>query len=62
VLGLGGNLGVDIALGKQLGLRIAGELNQINLSFKGKGMSAARKVSGATDRDFGAAVTLAAMF
>lgn len=62
VLGLGGNLGVDVSLGKQIGLRFAGELNQINLSFKGKGMSAARKVSGATDRDFGATLTLAAMF
>ncbi len=62
VLGVGGNLGVDVSLGKQIGLRFAGELNQINLSFKGKGMSAARKVSGATDRDFGATLTLAAMF
>lgn len=62
VLGFGGNLGVDVSLGKQIGLRFAGELNQINLSFKGKGMSAARKVSGATDRDFGATLTLAAMF
>ena len=62
VLGFGGNLGVDVSLGKQIGLRFAGELNQINLSFKGKGMSAARKVSGATDRDLGASLTLAAMF
>jgi hypothetical protein len=61
-LGFGGNLGVDVALGKQVGLRFAGELNQINLSFKGKGMSAARKVSGASDRDIGASLTLAAMY
>jgi hypothetical protein len=63
VFGIGGNSGVDIALGKQVGLRIAGGYNQINLSFNGTGtMASARKVSGATDRDFGATATLAAWF
>ncbi len=63
VFGIGGNLGFDIALGKQIGLRLAGEYNQINFSFKGTGvMSGARKVEGATDRDIGMSATFAAMF
>jgi hypothetical protein len=62
VFGLGGNLGVDVALGKRVGLRLAGEYNQMNLKFKGGGMAGARKVSGATDREFGAVATLAAWF
>lgn len=62
VFGLGGNLGVDVALGKRVGLRLAGEYNQMNLTFKGGGMAGARKVSGATDREFGAVATLAAWF
>jgi hypothetical protein len=62
VFGIGGNGGVDIALGKQLGLRFAAEYNQVNLTFKGTGAMAARKVSAATDRDIGGSATLAAMF
>lgn len=63
VFGIGGHAGVDYALGKQIGLRLAAEYNQVNLSFKGNGMlSAARKVDGATDRDFGAVLTFAAMY
>ncbi|HWO18583.1 MAG TPA: hypothetical protein VNO30_07395, partial [Kofleriaceae bacterium] len=63
VFGIGGNAGVDVALGKQIGLRFAAEYNQVSLSFKGTGtMAAARKVSAATDRDFGAMATFAAMY
>jgi hypothetical protein len=63
VFGIGGNVGVDIALGKQIGLRFAAEYNQMNLSFGGTGtMASVRKVSGATDRDFGGSATFAAMF
>ena len=63
VFGIDGDAGVDIALGKQLGLRFAAEYSQINLSFKGNGaMATARGVSAATDRAFGMAATLAAMF
>jgi hypothetical protein len=63
VFGVGGGAGLDIAFTKQIGLRVMGELNQISLSFKGTGMMAAqRKVSAATDRDFGMSGTLAAWF
>jgi len=63
VFGVGGNAGVDIALAKQIGVRIAAEYNQINLKFKGNGaMSGTRKVTAATDRDFGGSATLAAWF
>jgi hypothetical protein len=63
VFGIGGDGGIDIALGKQIGLRIAAELNQVSLSFKGTGdMASARKVSAATDRDFGATATFAAWY
>jgi hypothetical protein len=63
VFGVGVTAGFDVALSKQLGLRLAGGYNHINLSFKGTGaMSTARKVTAATDRDIGATATLAAMF
>jgi hypothetical protein len=52
--------GVDIALGGSLGLRIAGELSQINFKFKGNGaQSEARGVTAATDRNIALAATLA---
>lgn len=58
--------GADVALAKQIGLRVALEYSQINFSFKGKGMmstlrdtdSASQDVMGATDRSIGATVTL----
>jgi hypothetical protein len=58
--------GLDVALAKQIGLRVALEYSQINFSFKGKGMmsmlrdtdSASQDVMGATDRSIGATVTL----
>jgi hypothetical protein len=62
VWGAGGDGGVDFALGKQIGLRVAGEINQMNLSFNGTGMAKTRKVSGATDRELGIVATLAAMY
>jgi hypothetical protein len=63
VFGIGGDAGLDIAFGKQIGLRIAGEFNQVSLSFKGTGnMASARKVSAATDRDFGMTATFAAWY
>jgi hypothetical protein len=62
--------GLDIALAKQLGLRVALEYSQINFSFSGKGMmamlrdtdSASQDVNGATDRSIGATVTLGLMY
>ena len=63
VFGVGGGAGLDIAFTKQLGLRVMGEFNQISLSFKGTGtMASQRKVTAATDRDFGMSGTLAAWF
>ena len=58
--------GVDLALAKQIGLRIALEYSQINFSFNGKGMMASLRdndattqdVMGATDRSIGVAATL----
>jgi hypothetical protein len=51
--------GVDYALSSKFSLRVAGELSNISLKFKGTGtMATARGVSGATDRTFGIAATL----
>ena len=58
--------GADIALAKQIGLRVALAYSQINFSFNGKGMmstlrdtdSGSQDVMGATDRSIGATVTL----
>jgi len=62
--------GLDIALAKQIGLRVALEYSQINFSFSGKGMmamlrdadSSTQDVNGATDRSIGATVTLGLMY
>jgi hypothetical protein len=63
VFGIDGGAGLDISLGKQLGLRFAAEYTQINLKFSGNGtMAGARGVTAATDRSFGMAITLAAMY
>lgn len=58
--------GVDIAITKQIGLRIAFEYSQINFSFGTKGMmavlrdgdAATQDVMGAADRSIGVAATL----
>jgi hypothetical protein len=61
--GIGGHAGVDVALGKQLGLRFAAEYNQISIGFAGTGdLAKARQVTAASDRDFGMSATLAAMY
>ena len=62
--------GLDVALAKQIGLRVALEYSQINFSFSGKGMmamlrdtdSSTQDVMGATDRSIGATVTLGLMY
>jgi hypothetical protein len=62
--------GLDIALAKQIGLRVALEYSQINFSFSGKGMmsmlrdtdSSTQDVMGAADRSIGATVTLGLMY
>jgi len=62
--------GVDIALAKQIGLRIALEYSQINFAFNGKGMMASLRdndattqdVMGATDRSIGVTATLGLMY
>jgi len=62
--------GVDLALAKQIGLRIALEYSQINFSFNGKGMMASLRdndattqdVMGATDRSIGVAATLGLVY
>jgi hypothetical protein len=56
-------LGFDYALTKLLALRVAGELTQINFKFNGTGAAATgRGVTGATDRTFGIAATLAVKY
>jgi hypothetical protein len=62
--------GVDIALARQIGLRIALEYSQINFSFNGKGTMTSNRdndattqdVMGATDRSIGVAATLGLMY
>ena len=62
--------GVDIALARQIGLRLALEYSQINFSFNGKGMMASLRdndattqdVMGATDRSIGVTATLGLMY
>jgi hypothetical protein len=62
--------GVDLALAKQIGLRIALEYSQINFSFNGKGTMASLRdndsttqdVMGATDRSIGVTATLGLMY
>ena len=62
--------GVDIALARQIGLRIALEYSQINFSFNGKGTMTNQRdndpttqdVMGAADRSIGVAATLGLMY
>jgi len=62
--------GVDIALAKQIGLRIALEYSQINFSFNGKGTMAnsrdndptTQDVMGAIDRSIGVTATLGLVY
>lgn len=71
VYGLEGTAGVDIALARQIGLRIAVEYSQIKFSFTPKGATmannrdndpATQDVMGATDRSIGGAVTLGLVY
>ncbi|MBX3162426.1 MAG: hypothetical protein KF773_41055 [Deltaproteobacteria bacterium] len=63
VLGFGGEAGLDIALAPRFALRISGDYNQIDLSFKGtNGQAMTRGVTAATDRQFGAAATVGVMY
>jgi len=71
VYGLEGSAGVDIALAKQIALRIAVEYSQIAFSFKPQGATLANNrdadptsqdVMGATDRSIGGAVTLGLVY
>ncbi len=62
--------GVDLALAKQIGLRIALEYSQINFSFNGKGTMASNRdndpttqdVMAATDRSLGVSATLGLVY
>ncbi|HET9625681.1 MAG TPA: hypothetical protein VFP84_30155 [Kofleriaceae bacterium] len=66
VYGVELHTGLDIAFTKQIGLRVAAEYSQINLSFGGKGTMATGRdgdpatqdVMSATDRSIGVAATL----
>lgn len=61
--GIGGNAGIDISLTRQIGLRLAVELNRVNLAFEGTGqMASARGVSAAKDDEIGISTTLAASY
>ena len=52
-------MGVDIAVATQVAVRIAGEVDQLSLSFKGTGnLASARMVTAATDRQLGLVATL----
>jgi hypothetical protein len=63
LFGIGGNGGIDISLGKQIGLRLAAEFNQVNVWFEGTGvMSMQRGVSAATDRDYAVSATFDASY
>lgn len=59
VYGIGLDAGVDIAVAKNIAVRLVGEAEQIGLSFKGTGaQSQARMVSSATDRQLGLVASL----
>ncbi len=61
--GLGLNAGVDIAVASAIAVRIAGEADQISLSFKGTGgLAQSRMVTAATDRQLGIVATLALFY
>ena len=70
VYGVDVQAGVDVALSRQLGLRVALAFSQINLSFNGKGALALTRdadsttidVSGATDRLIDLTATLGYAF
>lgn len=61
--GLGLTAGVDIAVATQIAVRIAGEVEQMSLSFKGTGnLAQTRMVTAATDRELGISATLALVY
>ncbi len=63
VYGLGLNAGVDITVASSIALRIAGEADQISLTFKGTGSQAqGRMVTGAADRQLGIVASLALFY
>lgn len=70
VYGIEAAAGVDIAVAKQIGLRIALEYSQINFSFSNKGAMAINRdndptsqdVMGAVDRSIGLAATLGLVY
>ena len=70
VYGLEALAGVDIALARQIGLRVAVEYSQINFSFNGKGALANNRdgdaatpdVNGATDRSIGVVATVGLVY
>ena len=63
VYGLGLTAGVDIAVATQVAVRIAGEVEQTSLSFKGTGnLAQTRMVTAATDRELGIVATLALFY
>jgi hypothetical protein len=70
VYGVEATGGVDIAIGKQIGLRVAVEYSQINFSFSNKGVMAvgrdndpaSQDVMGAVDRSIGLAATLGLVY
>jgi hypothetical protein len=61
--GLGLTAGIDVAVASAIGLRIAGEAEQISLTFKGTGsLAQGRMVTAATDRQLGIFATLALFY
>lgn len=56
VYGLGAIAGVDIGLTPQIGVRIAGEYNQINFTFDGTGTQSKNRDANAADQDVMGAV------
>jgi hypothetical protein len=71
VYGIEGAAGVDIAITKQIGVRVAVEYSQIMFSFNPKGSTlansrdgdpATQDISGATDRSMGVAATLGLVY
>jgi hypothetical protein len=71
VYGVEGAAGVDIAITKQIGVRVAVEYSQIMFSFNPKGSTlansrdgdpATQDITGATDRSLGVAATLGLVY
>lgn len=63
VYGVGLTAGVNIAVASQIAVHVAGEVDQISLSFKGTGGQAqSRMVTAATDRQLGLVASLALFY